>query len=72
MRSIADTHRDCNSNSRSKRYAYRDGNSDTYTNRDSNTNPNPYTESYANAATCADAKGPTNAAAATVVGNITN
>ena len=68
LRSVADTNCDRNGNSRSKRYAYRDGYDDCY----SNSNTYPYAKAYANATTCADAKGATNAAAATVVGNITN
>ena len=63
-----------------KRYAYRDGNSNRYrnSNRDGNSNRNRdsdshsnanndvYTEGYADAATCADAKDATNAAAETI------
>jgi len=71
-RGIADTNCDGNSNVRSKCYAYRNGNSDTYTNGDSYSyryvypNPNAYTEGYANAATGADTKDATNAAAKTL------
>ena len=66
MRSIADTNCDGNGNSRSKRHAYRDGDSYCYCHCYSNTNANPYTKGYANAATRADGKGATNAAAATI------
>jgi hypothetical protein len=73
-RSIADSNCHGNGNSRSKRYAYGDSNGDTYTNGDSysyrhfNANSNAYAEGYADAATGADAKDATNAAAATIVG----
>jgi hypothetical protein len=77
-RSIAYTDSNRDGNSDSKRYAYRNGNSDcgckryAYGDGNSNGNADAHTysdsKSYPNAQTRADAEGATNAAAETIVG----
>ena len=68
-RGIADSNCDGNSNSRSKRYAYRDSNSDrdSNINTDADSNTDAYT--HANAKGYADAQTSADSAPSRVVGN---